>query len=85
MEGDMTYCPQFGMTVANSRSPPLQVKLMLTANVIGWAAEGMIERAVCCLSTIVGLKGLRPELCQLEVHLSKAILTEVSVLLPRPS
>lgn len=73
------------MSVANSVAHPLHVKRMLTGNVFGQVVEGMLERAVCCLSTIVGSTVSGPELCQQEVHLSKANLTEVSVLLPRPS
>lgn len=58
---------------------------MLKQSAFGQAVEGMLERAAYCLATIVGLKGSGPALCQLKVHLFTAILTEVSVLLPRPS
>lgn len=49
------------MTVANSQARLLHVKRMSKGSVIGQAAEGMLERVVCCLSTIVGLKESEPE------------------------
>lgn len=58
---------------------------MLKGNAIGQVVEGMIGQEICSLSTIVGLIGSRPKSCQLEVRLSNAIPTEVSVLLPRPN